>query len=71
MNYAPVVIPTLNRYEHLKQCLESLEKCTGAEYTDVYIGVDYPPNDRYVEGWKKVDAYLQEKKQQRQVHMDL
>lgn len=68
MNYAPVVIPTLNRYEHLKQCLESLERCTGAEHTDVYIGLDYPPNDRYVEGWKKVDAYLQEKEQQNGFH---
>ena len=33
--YAPIVIPTLNRYEHFKRCLESIERCTGAEYTDV------------------------------------
>ena len=57
-NYAPVIIPTLNRYEHLKQCLESLEKCTGADKTEVYIGLDYPPSEKYVEGWKKLDAYL-------------
>ena len=59
--YAPVVIPTLNRYEHLKRCLESLEHCTGAEYTDVYIGLDYPPSDKYVDGWTKIDVYLANK----------
>ena len=68
MNYAPVVIPTLNRYEHLKQCLESFEKCTGAEYTDVYIGLDFPPSDKYVFGWKKVDAYLHQKELQNGFH---
>ena len=34
MLYAPVVIPTLCRYEHFKACLESLSLCTGAENTD-------------------------------------
>lgn len=64
MNYAPVFIPTLNRYAHFKQCLDSLEACTGAECTDVYIGLDYPPAEKYLAGWKKVDEYLQEKERQ-------
>ena len=59
--YAPVIIPTLNRFDHFRQCLESLERCTGAESTDVYIGLDYPPAEKYVEGWKKIDEYLKEK----------
>lgn len=59
--YAPIVIPTLNRFEHLKKCLESLEHCTGAEKTDVYISLDYPPSNKYVEGWRKIDIYLKEK----------
>ena len=59
--YAPVLIPTLNRYEHLKRCIESLERCSGAEKTDVYIALDYPPTEKYVDGWKKTDAYLKEK----------
>ncbi len=59
--YAPICIPTLNRYEHFKRCLESLERCAGAEKTEVYVGLDYPPSDKYVEGWKKIDAYLAEK----------
>lgn len=61
MQYAPVIIPTLNRYEHFKRCLESLEKCTGADKTEVYVGLDYPPSEKYVEGWKKIDVYLGEK----------
>lgn len=63
MTYAPVVITTLNRYEHFKRCLESLERCTGAEHTDVYVGLDYPPSEKYVEGWKKIDTYLKEKEE--------
>lgn len=57
-DYAPVIIPTLCRYEHFKRCLESLESCSLAEKTEVFVGLDYPPSDKYVEGWKKIDTYL-------------
>lgn len=60
-HYAPVVITTLNRYDHFKRCLESLERCTGADKTDVYIGLDYPPSEKFVEGWQQIDQYLKEK----------
>lgn len=59
--YAPVIIPTLNRFDHFKRCLESLEKCTGAEHTDVYVALDYPPSEKYIDGWTKIGAYLVEK----------
>lgn len=58
LTYAPVVIPTLNRYEHLKKCLDSLGNCTGSEKTIIYISVDYPPHEKYVEGYKKVNGFL-------------
>lgn len=61
MKYAPVIIPTLNRFDHFKRCLESLEACTGAEFTDVYVALDYPPSEKYVEGWKKNNEYLKMK----------
>lgn len=64
MIYAPVIIPTLNRFEHFKICLESLEQCTGADKTDVFIGLDYPPSEKYKEGWEKIDNYLQGKEKQ-------
>lgn len=60
--YAPVLIPTLNRYEHFKNCLESLEKCNGADKTEVFVALDYPPSERYVNGWKKNKEYLEAKK---------
>lgn len=59
--YAPVIIPTLNRDVHFKRCLESLERSTGADKTTVYVALDYPPSDKYVDGWKKIDEYLKTK----------
>lgn len=61
MTLAPVFIPTLNRYEHLRKCLESLSRCTLAEQTEVYVALDYPPTnqwDRYAPGWKKNREFL-------------
>lgn len=56
--YAPVLIPTLNRSEHFKKCLESLEECSCADKTEIYVALDYPPSEKYVEGWKKNKEYL-------------
>lgn len=56
--YAPILIPTLNRYEHFCRCVESLAKCTHANQTELIIGLDYPPNDKYYDGWKRICDYL-------------
>lgn len=56
--FRPVIIPTLNRYDHLKKCVESLARCTYADKTDLIIGFDYPPSEKYVDGWKQIKAYL-------------
>ena len=58
--YAPVIIPTLCRFEHFKRCVESLKRCTGAEYTDVYVGVDYPSQESHWEGYQKICNYVSE-----------
>lgn len=58
MLYAPVLIPTLNRYQHFRNCLESLSKCKGAGETEVYVGLDYPPAEKYREGYEKIKSYL-------------
>lgn len=57
-HWAPVLIPTLNRYEHLHRCLESLKKCTYSEKTDVYIALDYPARKEHFEGYYKVKEIL-------------
>lgn len=68
MIYAPVIIPTLNRFSHFQQCLESLENCTGASKTDVYIGLDYPPSEKYRKGWEEIDSYLHQKESCNRFH---
>lgn len=56
--YAPIIIPTLNRYEHLKRLVVSLMQCEEAKYTELVIGLDYPPNKSFVDGYNKVKEYL-------------
>lgn len=58
MNYYPVFIPTLNRFSHFKNCVESLSKCTHADKTELVIGLDYPPSDKYMEGYKLISDYV-------------
>ena len=58
MIYAPVLITTLNRYEHFKETITSLSQCTGADMTDLYIALDYPPTPFYEDGYRKIVEYL-------------
>ena len=59
MSFAPVMIPTLNRLDHLKICLESLSRCIWADQTEVYVGLDYPPSPKYVDGYQNVKNFLE------------
>lgn len=56
--YAPVAIHTLNRYKHLRNCIESLAANELAIKTELYISVDYPPNENYKDGYEKIKEYL-------------
>jgi hypothetical protein len=58
MDFSPVIIPTLNRYEHLKKCIDSLLQNKYAELTELYIGLDFPPAEKYQEGYSKVFKYI-------------
>lgn len=58
MIYAPVLIPTLCREQHLIRCVESLRKNTWARYTDVYVAVDYPKSESHRVGYEKICDYL-------------
>ena len=59
MTYYPIIIPTLNRYEKLKACIDSLTQSEEAKYTELVIGLDYPPADKYIDGWKKIYEYIE------------
>lgn len=58
--HAPIAIPTLNRRTHLERCIKSLQNCQGAEETDIYISVDYPPSEKYIDGYNLVKEYLKD-----------
>lgn len=58
MIYAPVIIPTLNRDVHLKRCIESLQKNKLACLTELFISLDYPPAEKYAEGYQRVKKFL-------------
>lgn len=60
-DYAPVIIPTLCRYEHFKRCIESLQENPYAKYTDIYIGLDYPAKENHKDGYNKIKKYLESK----------
>ena len=57
--YAPVLITTLCRFEHFVNCLESLKRNTWAQYTDVFIGLDYPLKEAHKDGYIKICKYLE------------
>ena len=59
-NYCPVVIATLNRFEHFKRCVESLQKCENADKTEIFISVDYPLNKEHKDGYAKILNYLKD-----------
>ncbi len=58
VDYAPVLIPTLCRYEHFKRCVESLARCTYATQTDLIIGLDYPLKESHWDGYRKICEYI-------------
>lgn len=62
ITFAPIVIPTLCRSETFIPCMESLIKCVGIEYTDVYIALDYPSKDSHWKGYLQILKYLENKK---------
>lgn len=58
MKYAPVLIPTLDRIDHLKRCIESLKRCTDAGFTDIFIGLDFPLSEKCGGGYNAIVDYF-------------
>ena len=61
MIYAPVIIPTLCRVDKLRKCIESLQRNPYAKYTEIYISLDYPPNEKYRQGYEQTKEYLRQR----------
>ena len=58
LRYAPIVIPTLCRNEHFMRCVESLSRCSLADQTELFIGLDYPPSDKYRPGYEAICEFI-------------
>lgn len=58
MSYAAIGIITLNRYEHLSKSIKTLQENKLADKTHLFIAVDFPPERKYYEGWKRVCDFL-------------
>lgn len=58
MKGAPILITTLNRHVHFIRLVESLKRNTWAKYTPVYVALDYPPSEKYLDGYNKINEYL-------------
>ena len=59
--FAPVIIPTLCRYDHFTRCIESLAKCKFSNMTDVFVALDYPAKKVHWDGYLKICEYLEDK----------
>ena len=59
-HYAPIVIPTLCRSTHFKRLIRSLSQNPWARYTEVFVGLDYPPSVQYQKGWEEIRDYLRD-----------
>ena len=57
--FAPIVIPTLCRYEHFVKCVKSLQANTHADKTTLIIGLDYPLKEIHKDGYYKISKYLE------------
>lgn len=58
MTKYPIIIPTLNRYEKLKNCISSLLLNDESKETELVIGLDFPPSEKYVDGYNKIKNFL-------------
>lgn len=56
--FAPILIPTLNRYDHFKSCISSLKKCLYSDQTDLFIALDYPSKEEQNDGYFKIINFL-------------
>lgn len=62
MEKIAIVIPTLNRSNHLKQMMDSICKNSWADKVDVILSVDYPPDNTYLEGYTEVRKLIKNQK---------
>jgi len=57
ISFAPIIITTLNRYQHFRLCVESISQSSGAAKTDLFIAIDYPAQKSHEDGYERICEY--------------
>lgn len=57
---APLLIATLDRYDHLRKTIHSLQQAEKVEQTDLYLAIDYPSNETQFFGYNKIIQFTKE-----------
>lgn len=57
-NCAPILIPTLSRYDHFYRCVESLKKNFLAVNSELYIALDFPISEKHLIGYNQINQYI-------------
>lgn len=55
---APIIIFTHDRIEHLKLCIHSLQECINSNNTEIYIFLDAPCHEKYIENNNKIKLFV-------------
>lgn len=58
MKYSPIVISVYDRYDHLKRCVESLQKNNYAPYSELYVISDAAYKEEHIPLINKVRSYV-------------
>lgn len=69
MSCIPVLITVYNRFKHVKQCIESLQKNDLAKQTDLYVASDAAYRDDDIELIEKIRTYLKDVSGFNKVHV--
>jgi len=54
---APVLIPTMSRFNKLRRCINSIRKSGLAKKTDLFLAIDFPAKQEHIRGFQKINNY--------------
>ena len=56
--FSPIFVSVHTREKHFRKCIESLQKCTDAKSTELYVSSDYYRNDEEKESVLSIRKYI-------------
>lgn len=58
MEYAPIVITACQRFDKFKECVQSLQNCKCAEESVLFVALDFPIEEKYVQDYSQIKDYI-------------